>query len=195
METIVVTRHNGLVDYLKSQGIIGEDTPVIDHATPDTVRGKRVIGVLPLHLAVEAAEVVEVPMNIPAEARGKELTGEETAQYAGAPRAYSVQPGIDLDRIERDFAKRGYTRWTIQVPGCSIGDGSEEPIETRESLAEALALAVVYSTTERCGFRGEAIVNPANAAGGNAMPPVGAVKGKIKTLGFRPSLAFSDEDF
>lgn len=195
METIVVTRHRGLVGYLQSRGIIAEDTPVIEHATPELVRGKRVIGVLPLHLAVEAAEVIEVPMNIPAEMRGVDLTAEQTAQFAAPPRAYVVQQSVDIAGIESDCRERGYTRWTIQVPDpcSSIGCGFDEPIEVRDSLAEALALAVVYSSDpERTTNLGEIIVSPTNKDGGMALPPVGAVRGKVATLGLRPSVKFPE---
>jgi putative CRISPR-associated protein (TIGR02620 family) len=91
METVVVTRHHGLIEYLRAEGLAPADCEVIDHATPDAVRGKRVIGVLPLWLAAEAAEVVEIPMSIPPELRGVELTAEQTAEHAGEPRTYRVE--------------------------------------------------------------------------------------------------------
>ena len=71
MDTVIVTRHSGLVEWLKRRGIEGE---VVSHADEDAVRGKRVYGVLPFRLAALADEFVEVSMNVPAEMRGKELT-------------------------------------------------------------------------------------------------------------------------
>lgn len=88
--TIVVTRHQGLVAYLVEIGLISPDTSVIAHATAENVKGKDVIGVLPLSLAVEANSVTEVPMNLPAELRGKELSLEDTRKYAGVPVKYLV---------------------------------------------------------------------------------------------------------
>jgi putative CRISPR-associated protein (TIGR02620 family) len=56
---LIVTRHAALVEWLATQGFTGE---VKAQVTADDVRGRRVIGVLPLHLAAEAAEVVAVDM-------------------------------------------------------------------------------------------------------------------------------------
>ena len=88
---IIVTRHPALVDYLIAEGIADPDTPVISHASPDDIRGKHVIGVLPLHLAAEAASVTEVPLSLPPELRGVELDEEQVREFAGAPRTYRVE--------------------------------------------------------------------------------------------------------
>ena len=56
---LIVTRHAALVEWLAAQGITGD---VKAQVTAADVRGRRVIGVLPLHLAAEAAEVVAVDM-------------------------------------------------------------------------------------------------------------------------------------
>ncbi len=90
MEKIVVTRHAALVEFLREIGLISEDTPIISHARVEDVRGKHVIGVLPLALAVEARTVTEVPLHIPQELRGKELSLDEVRMYAGAPVRYTV---------------------------------------------------------------------------------------------------------
>jgi len=76
-EILIVARHPGLVEFLESKGVTGE---VITHATPEAVRGKHVVGVLPLHLAVEAASVTEVVLTLTPEQRGKELSMEEVRQ-------------------------------------------------------------------------------------------------------------------
>ncbi len=89
--TIVVTRHKGLVEYLIEIGMITADTPIIEHATAEDVTGKHVIGVLPLWLASHAALVTEVPLNIPAEWRGQELTAAQMRQVAGIATTYKVQ--------------------------------------------------------------------------------------------------------
>lgn len=89
--TIVVTRHPALVAHLRKIGLIKADASVIAHASPDDVRGQHVIGVLPLSLAALAASVTEVPLNLPAELRGQELTEEQVARYAGDPVTYVVQ--------------------------------------------------------------------------------------------------------
>ena len=87
-ETIIVTRHAGLVAWLEARGITGR---VISQATPADVRGKRVIGVLPLHLAAEAAEVVVVDMpGLRLDQRGKDLTPEEMDQAGAVLTVYVV---------------------------------------------------------------------------------------------------------
>ena len=70
---VIVTRHAGTIEWLKSHGIEGE---VISHVSdPVQIVGKRVYGTLPLHLAAQAAEVVTIDMpRLPAEKRGVDLT-------------------------------------------------------------------------------------------------------------------------
>ena len=89
-ETVVVTRHHGLVEYLLERGLAPTDAPVIAHASPEEVEGRRIIGVLPLSLAAMAYEVVEVPLALPPELRGVELSLAQVRQYAGQPRTYRV---------------------------------------------------------------------------------------------------------
>lgn len=71
--TIVVTRHPALVELLLEEGIIFPDTPVYEHATPEIVKGRDVIGVLPLHLAALCNSIAEVKLDLTPEMRGKEL--------------------------------------------------------------------------------------------------------------------------
>lgn len=90
-QKVVVTRHQGLVQYLKVIGLVDDNVPVLTHASPDDVRGKIVYGVLPMNLAALAAEVIEIPLDIPPELRGKELSLEQMFQYAGEPFTYKVK--------------------------------------------------------------------------------------------------------
>jgi len=87
---LVVTRHSGLVKYLIEEGIIPTNTPVITHADPELVRGQHVIGVLPHNLSVLTDKYTEIPLNLPAELRGKELTAEAVRRYAGKAVTYKV---------------------------------------------------------------------------------------------------------
>lgn len=87
---VVVTRHAALVEYLTELGVVPAGTEVVTHATAEQVRGRHVFGVLPLHLAAEAASVTEVPLNVPAELRGVELTLEQVRQFAGPLVEYKV---------------------------------------------------------------------------------------------------------
>ena len=87
-DSIIVTRHAGLVAWLAERGITGR---VISQATPADVRGKRVVGVLPLHLAAEAAEVVTVDMpGLKPEQRGQDLTPAEMDEAGAALTTYVV---------------------------------------------------------------------------------------------------------
>ena len=78
---VVVTRHEGLATYLVPEGIISQGTRVISHAREEDVRGKRVVGVLPLRLAALATSVTEIALDIPKEKRGEELSAQEVRQF------------------------------------------------------------------------------------------------------------------
>ena len=87
---IVVTRHTALIEYLKEIDLIKDDVKVISHATPDEVAGQDVIGVLPHSLSCLTNTYTEVPIFVPAELRGQELTIEQIKEYAQAPATYKV---------------------------------------------------------------------------------------------------------
>ena len=88
--TLVITRHQGLVDYLIEEGLVSSDVQVIAHASPEAVQGKDVWGVLPHSLSCLANSFIEVPLNLPAELRGQELTVADVRKYAGKPVTYVV---------------------------------------------------------------------------------------------------------
>lgn len=90
MSTLIVTRHQGLVDYLVAKGFVGADVEVVEHASAEVVEGKHVWGVLPHSLSVLCASFTEIPLSLPAELRGKELTMEDMEKYAGKPVTYMV---------------------------------------------------------------------------------------------------------
>lgn len=85
---ILITRHSGLVEYLREEGI--EFNRVIAHATPEDVRGQEVWGVLPLALAAEAASVTEVKLELPAEMRGVELNADQVREFQRGLVTYKV---------------------------------------------------------------------------------------------------------
>lgn len=87
---VVVTRHPALVEYLTELGVVRAGVEVVAHATAEQVRGRHVFGVLPLHLAAEARRVTEVPLHVPAELRGVELTLAQVRQFAGPLTSYVV---------------------------------------------------------------------------------------------------------
>lgn len=89
-DVVVVTRHMALVTYLELTGVIEKDTPVIQHATAEAVAGRHIIGVLPYRLAALAQSVTEIPLDIPMELRGKELTIAQIREFASDPVTYKV---------------------------------------------------------------------------------------------------------
>ena len=89
MKTLVVTRHPALVAYLREREFIG-DAEVVAHATPAQVAGKDVWGVLPHNLSCLTNSFTEIPLDLPAELRGMELSIEQVRQYAGLPVTYKV---------------------------------------------------------------------------------------------------------
>lgn len=88
---LVVTRHPGLVEYLRELGLVDENVEVINHASPEVVAGHHVCGVLPHSLSCMTSMFTEIPLNLPAELRGKELTLEDMRQYSSKPITYKVK--------------------------------------------------------------------------------------------------------
>ena len=150
MGTVIVTRHAGLVEWLKRRGIEGE---VVAHADESAVKGKRVYGVLPYRLAALADEFVEVSMSVPAELRGKELSADDidglnpqmtewrvfgeddTVFFEADARAAQEQIGIAQDacdclraRLDKDGFRskkelEGYARFILAKIGSAL-DGA-----------------------------------------------------------------------
>lgn len=90
---IVVTRHMALVDYLIELGLVDEGVEVIRHVSDhDVIRGRRVLGNLPLHLAAMCEELTVIPIKTPPhKRRGDDLSLEEIRQWATAPKTYIVR--------------------------------------------------------------------------------------------------------
>jgi len=90
MVTLVVTRHPALVDYLREINLADESVEVISHASPEAIQGKDVCGVLPHSLSCLCNSFTEVPLNLPPELRGQELTLDQIRQFASDPVTYKV---------------------------------------------------------------------------------------------------------
>jgi len=91
LNTLVVTRHKALVDYLLKKGVISEGRfEVMPHATPKDVRGRHVIGVLPHSLSCLTTSFSEVVLDLPLEKRGKELTLDDMLTHAKGLNTYKV---------------------------------------------------------------------------------------------------------
>ena len=87
---LIVTRHAGLVEYLRESGLCGDDVTVVAHASPEVVAGRHVCGVLPHSLSCLCESFTEVPLRLPAELRGQELTLEQVRQFAQPAVTYVV---------------------------------------------------------------------------------------------------------
>ena len=116
---IVVTRHPALVALLVERGLIPPDAPVIPHATEADVRGRAVIGVLPLRLAVLAYSVTEVPLDLGPEDRGVELPLERLREIAGPAVTYYVaSAGAPSGTVSRWESSVGV--WVRRAPGRGV---------------------------------------------------------------------------
>lgn len=90
-DTVCVTRHDALAQYLKEIGLIDENTPILKRATPDEIRGKHAVGIIPYWLARYAASVTVIQLNRPADNRNRELSLPEVREAAGKPVTYRVE--------------------------------------------------------------------------------------------------------
>jgi len=84
VNTFIVSRHQGAIEWLKQKGF---DGTVVDHIDSSMVNaGDTVIGVLPLLLVHELVNmgvnviILQLP-EVPREQRGKELTVEDMNRY------------------------------------------------------------------------------------------------------------------
>lgn len=86
MNTLIVTRHPGAINFLQRKGFSGD---VVDHFEPSMAQsGMTVIGVLPVHLIAQVLEsgcryIQIILPQLPPEMRGKELTPSEMEEYGG----------------------------------------------------------------------------------------------------------------
>jgi len=96
MSVIAVTRHPGARQWLDRQGIRVDR--FTDHLEVDRIRpGDTVIGTLPVHLAAEVcrrgARYLHLVLDLPPEARGRELSADDMEHYGARLEPYEVRPG------------------------------------------------------------------------------------------------------
>ncbi|MCB1764867.1 MAG: CRISPR-associated protein Csx16 [Candidatus Competibacteraceae bacterium] len=95
MTTYFVTRHPGAVDWAATEGLIVDIQAA--HLDPQIIQaGDTVIGTLPIHLAAQVCarggRYLHLSMEIPEEARGRELTVADLRQFGARLEAYQVIP-------------------------------------------------------------------------------------------------------
>lgn len=77
---LIVTRHMGLVEFLRRQGIMGEIITRVDD--PEQLRGRDVFGPpLPLALAAHARTLTIAEMDLPVGIRPPDLSADEMVQH------------------------------------------------------------------------------------------------------------------
>jgi hypothetical protein len=70
---VIVTRHQALLHHIERViGINAHQIKHLEHASPEDVHNKHVLGILPLTLAAHAASVTDFPIEVSREDRGKE---------------------------------------------------------------------------------------------------------------------------
>lgn len=94
MTTFLVTRHPGAVEWAARQGVRADCQ--LDHLDPAAVQpGDSVIGVLPVNLAAEVCarggRFYNLSLNLPPQARGRELTADELERYGARLEAFTVE--------------------------------------------------------------------------------------------------------
>lgn len=93
MTTYFVTRHPGAVEWAQRRGI---EAQMVSHLDPTSIRpGDVVIGTLPVHLVAEVCarggRYLHLTMNVPPEARGRELTADDMKQFGARLEEYKVR--------------------------------------------------------------------------------------------------------
>lgn len=89
-----VTRHPGAVEWARRQGLRIDQR--IDHLDPEQIQpGDIVIGILPVNLAGEVcarqARFFNLSLDLPAEARGRELSADDMERYRARLEEYWVE--------------------------------------------------------------------------------------------------------
>lgn len=88
---VIITRHEGLVELLKEEGLIPSKCKVLSHVEdPEQIKSRWVIGILPVHLAVHTAIFSCPELELPLELRGKELSKDEMRPYFKGLKHYFV---------------------------------------------------------------------------------------------------------
>ncbi len=94
MTTLFVTRHPGAVEWAERQGFNIDRQ--IDHLDPAVIQpGDTVIGILPVNLAAEVCarggRFFNLSLDLPPEARGRELSADDLEHFGARLEEYSVK--------------------------------------------------------------------------------------------------------
>ena len=89
-DVIIVTRHEELRQYLVEIGYIAHDADTISHAVVSDIKGRHVIGKIPLALAAHCRSVTEIPMRLEESDRGKVISLRRLREVALSPQVFEV---------------------------------------------------------------------------------------------------------
>ncbi len=142
MATVIVTRHNGLIQWLKNHGIEGQVIPHVE--SPEQIRGKDVIGVLPLSLASVTRSIWTVDMDLPPEARGKDLSPEEMDRFGAHLMKYEVREGDVIDKFGRPNRDSPVQYCPMGIPRNYIRVFPEQVIAIRLGGDEIIPFSVTH---------------------------------------------------
>lgn len=89
-----VSRHPGAIEWAQRQGLAIDRQ--CDHLDPEQILpGDLVIGTLPIHLAARVCtrggRYLHLALELPAHARGRELSADELEQYGARLQEFSVR--------------------------------------------------------------------------------------------------------
>ena len=96
MTTWFVTRHPGAIVWAAQAGVKVADRGIVESLDPEQVQaGDTVIGVLPVNLAARVvergAEFIHLALEVPPEARGKELSADDMRRYGARLERYDIR--------------------------------------------------------------------------------------------------------
>ena len=94
MTTFFISRHPGARDWAEARGVAVDRW--VDHLDLNSVApGDRVLGTLPVHLAAAVCErgarYVHLALELPADQRGRELTGADMERLGARLEAFEVR--------------------------------------------------------------------------------------------------------
>lgn len=95
MKYFFVSRHPGAIEWASRHGIVGAE--LVPHFDPEDVEpGDVVIGTLPINLVAEVnrrgGTYQHLSMDLPSDARGKELTADDMDQYGARLETFYAAP-------------------------------------------------------------------------------------------------------
>jgi len=93
MTTFFISRHPGAVEWAERRGLTIDQ--FVSHLDEEKIGpGDTVIGTLPVHLAAETcargARYFNLSMDLPAEARGRELSADDLDRYGARLERYII---------------------------------------------------------------------------------------------------------